>query len=164
MRMLNVCLLCSLVVRCFCDDFGDIRDSLRIEEDGGRAFITTNTTSMPFYLVAAQPDFPAMIGTKLDTNVISTSRMAVVTQYVPSAKRVDGRIRPTGYLQLSGRYAVLTGRTLTLSGFNIQVAHGEEASDGVLLVESESLSVQVPAAFAAEAERLRASLARGMHR
>jgi len=132
-----------------------LRNAVTLGKDAKGTFVSTNSTSSPFYLLATNLDLPSMIGAKRDTNVISSSRFGLTTQYVPSTKFVNGRLAPgSGYYFLSGRYAVLSGRILTLTDFEMDVSAEEETRGEVLAVHSRSEALQVSAAFAADAARL----------
>jgi hypothetical protein len=97
-----------------------------------------------------------MIGTKRDTNLISSSRLDMTTQHIDNTEALPGRFEnSTGYYLILGGYAALNGRTLTLNEFEMQVSADPRTDDEVLAVHVESLSCQVSAAFAADAERYR---------
>jgi hypothetical protein len=114
---------------------------------------------MPFYLVATNFNLAPVLGAKLDTNVVSSSLISLVMQFVPWATLRDPG-GPGGYIRVSGRYGVLVGRTLTLTDFDMDLSDANQTKDEVLSVRSRSLALQVPMEFAEEVEKLRSEAAK----
>jgi hypothetical protein len=137
---------------CVGGDMESIGSIVRLGNDAKGAYISTNRTSTPFYLVG-EIKLPSMVGTKQDTNVLSSSRMALITQYVPALALTKDKVATTGYIRVSGRYAVLTGRSLTLTDFVMKVSDDEESRNEVLAVHFDSLTFQVAVAFAEDVEK-----------
>lgn len=155
MKTWVLCLLFWLSMSCLGSEVELIRHAVKLGNDGKTTYISTNSASMPFYLIAADLKLSSMVGAKRDTNVISSSRMALITQYVPSIRLTNGKVPPAGYLRLSGRYAVLNGRILTLTDFKMDISEEEASRDEVLSVQFASLTFEVSEALAAEVEVLR---------
>jgi hypothetical protein len=151
-------LICASIANCTAADMEAVRETVSLGKDGKGTFISTNRTSSPFYLIATNLDLASMIGRKRDTNLISSLRFALITQYVPSMERTNGGLRiGPGYYLLTGRYAELLGRTLTLTDFEMEVSANDRTRGEILSVHSKSLAFQVAAEFAAEAEKSRST-------
>lgn len=144
------------VARCLGGDVESLSKIIKLEHDESKGtFVSTNATSIPFYLFTEDPNLSSMVGRQRNAFVLS--RTAGITQYVPTMKRESGKLRSTGYIRTSGRYAVLSGRSLTLTDFYINVSDedDEDASRGeVTAVQSKSITFQVSPAFEAEAQKL----------
>jgi hypothetical protein len=106
--------------------------SYEVQMDKKGISIRTNTTSMPFYLIPKNQMSSAMVGKKLDTNIVDAKRICVVTQYSPSAEMINGRVAHVGYYIMSGRFGVIEGNVLTLNSFEItQAADGAHKGEVV---------------------------------
>jgi hypothetical protein len=121
------------------------------------AFISTNRTYMPFYIVTTNLDLSNLVGAKYDTNVVSHIRHGIVGQYTPTVEYVEGRPTDTGYYVESGRYAVLNAQSITLASFEIRVSETGGTKDVVVSASLDLLILRVDSGFLEKAEKLRRS-------
>jgi hypothetical protein len=135
-----LCILYVCASSCGAMDLDSVRDIAASCKLGSRpkgVFVSTNINSSEFYLMPKDLNLSSMAGMKLNTNAISDLRMSLTWQSAPSFRRsADGKWLSVSYIMISGRYGVLTGHTLTLTDFIMNVSWNEEPRDEVLSVAS----------------------------
>jgi hypothetical protein len=156
MRNSILALVFAWVAHCAGRDAESIRPLLKVGSDAKGLFIATNSTSSVFYVISTNLNLSSLVGSKIDTNLISDSRMELITQYVPSMKFVEGRLAPgEGWLYLSGRYALLDRNILTLTDFDIRVSNDPLRRDEILSVHAEFVTLAIPATILQEMEKMK---------
>lgn len=153
-KSVSICAVSLAVVMTMAADTEMMPQHLSLGKDWKGTFATTNSTSVPFFFISTNLNLSGMVGAKRDTNLISPARFELVTQFVPSMELVDGRPAPTGYVRISGRYAVIEGRTLALTSFEMHLSDEPTTKDQIVYVHSETCAFQVSADFADECRRL----------
>ena len=148
--------LLAATVKCAAFEHKLPPSEVTLGKDERGVFISTNATSVRFYFIITNTPLSAMIGSKLDTNVISIYRMEVMRDRLTPMERVNGNLVFTNaYDLLQGRYAELNGQILTLSDFKMHVSASGDRTGEVLTVYLESSSFPVSPAFAADVKKYR---------
>ena len=131
-------LLIALLFNWVTGQAADTLPEIRVGKDEKGAFITTNSSSLRFYVISEQLHFPPPVGALLHTNISRTNAIFEVVQYLPRHALTNGTLRSMGCLRRSGRCAQLNGRTLTLMWFKIDSSYDEEPRDKILRVDLRS--------------------------
>jgi hypothetical protein len=119
-------------------------------------YVTTNKTGLWFAVLATNFNIHAMGHSRLNTNLINNAKMPLLVEKVSSWQTEFGLQSFGAYhLCYSGRYAFITNRQLTLTGFSMGVSLKD---DNVISLSVNSTTIEVPESFAEEVRRLQMKL------